>query len=112
MCGWNDFQVRTTGMFRGPHHRRAARDKYRDLRATLARINAGAHHPHKNHGSVFKNYGNHLPLQHLGYYHEYVHQDPLSWGKLPPGPERIVLGAGFELYYTPDHYNTFYNLTP
>ncbi|UFI47588.1 ribonuclease domain-containing protein [Pseudomonas savastanoi] len=39
-----------------------------------------------------------------GYYTEYVHPTP---GIVGPGPQRIVVGKGGEMYYTADHYKTF-----
>jgi filamentous hemagglutinin len=45
-----------------------------------------------------------LPVQPLGYYREYVVPTP---GVNGPGPQRIVIGQGGEMYYTPDHYDTF-----
>ncbi|WP_407082811.1 ribonuclease domain-containing protein [Pseudomonas germanica] len=38
------------------------------------------------------------------YYTEYVHPTP---GIAGPGPQRIVVGKGGEMYYTADHYKTF-----
>jgi hypothetical protein len=49
-------------------------------------------------------------LQGLGYYQEYVHPTP---GMNRVGPQRIVLGNnGQEIYYTPDHYDTFIPINP
>jgi RHS repeat-associated protein len=45
-----------------------------------------------------------LPVRPPGYYQEFVHPTPGVWGV---GPQRIVRGQGGELYYTPDHYQTF-----
>jgi len=78
-----------------------------DLKPTLDRIQNGIKHSHKNDGSVFKNRGNPLPQQGANYYREYVHPTPGAQG---PGPQRIVTGQGGEVYYTPDHYQTFYRL--
>ncbi len=39
-----------------------------------------------------------------GYYREYVRPTP---GVSGPGPQRIVVGRGGEMYYTSDHYQTF-----
>jgi RHS repeat-associated protein len=45
-----------------------------------------------------------LPVKPLGYYQEFVYPTPGASGA---GAQRIVRGAGGELYYTPDHYATF-----
>jgi RHS repeat-associated protein len=75
-----------------------------DLQPTFDRIQAGVRFPHRNDGSVFRNRGNPLPQQPLGYYREYVVPTP---GIRGPGPQRLVVGQGGEMYYTPDHYGTF-----
>lgn len=45
-----------------------------------------------------------LPVKPPGYYQEFVHPTP---GVSRAGSQRIVRGAGGELYYTPDHYDSF-----
>lgn len=75
-----------------------------DLGPTLARIRAGVPFPHKNDGSVFTNKEGLLPKKPFGYYREYVHPTP---GVSGPGPQRVIIGNGGEIYYTPDHYKTF-----
>ncbi|MCC5069413.1 hemagglutinin repeat-containing protein [Xanthomonas campestris] len=75
-----------------------------DLAPTLNRIKSGGSFPHKNDGSTFKNLGGDLPKKPDGYYTEYVHPTP---GVSGPGPQRIVVGKGGEMYYTSDHYKTF-----
>ena len=45
-----------------------------------------------------------LPVKPPGYYQEFVHPTP---GVSGAGSQRIVRGAGGELYYTPNHYDTF-----
>jgi filamentous hemagglutinin len=80
------------------------------LKPTLDRIRAGGATAHKNDGSVFRNLppkGQQRPLlpeKPEGYYTEYVHPTP---GVKGPGPQRIVVGKGGEIYYTPDHYDSF-----
>ena len=71
---------------------------------TLARISRGEIFPHRNDGAVFQNREGLLPEQSSGYYREYVNPTPGSPG---PGAQRIVIGQGGEVYYTPDHYRTF-----
>ncbi len=84
-----------------------------DLRPTLHRIESGDSFPHTRDGSIFQNrpvpgkIQPELPVQPEGYYTEYVHPTP---GVSGPGPQRIVTGAGGEIYYTPDHYSTFIRL--
>ena len=80
------------------------------LRSTLDRINRGERYSHRNDGSVFHNNPLRgtdvrlLPEKPDGYYKEYVHPTP---GLRGPGPQRIVIGRNGEIYYTPDHYQTF-----
>jgi hypothetical protein len=74
------------------------------IEQTLERIKNGIKFPHKNDGSIFQNREGLLPSKPAGYYTEYVHPTP---GVNGPGAQRIVTGAGGEVYYTPDHYQTF-----
>ncbi len=80
------------------------------LSETIKRIDQGGKFPHRNDGSVFKNYppkGQSTPLlpeQPTGYYREYVHPTPGIEG---PGMQRVIYGNGGDIYYTPDHYSTF-----
>jgi filamentous hemagglutinin len=78
-----------------------------DLTPTLVRIERGERHPHRNDGGTFRNLEGRLPRKSTGYYKEYVHPTP---GLDGPGPQRVVLGAEGELYYTHDHYRTFKKL--
>jgi len=77
-----------------------------DLKPTLDRISSGQPFPHRNDGGIFQNRPlpgrttPELPAQSPGYYREYVHPTP---GVNGPGPQRIVVGQGGEMYYTPDH---------
>jgi len=80
-----------------------------DLKPTLDRIKAGGSHTHRNDGSIFQNRNTPLPAQPAGYYREYVHPTP---GINGPGPQRIVVGQGGEIFYTPDHYATFIRVNP
>lgn len=75
-----------------------------DLTPTIARIQAGERLRFANDGSVFQNRERKLPRERAGYYHEYVHPTPGFGG---PGPQRVIMGAGGEVYYTADHYRTF-----
>lgn len=82
-----------------------------DLQPTLNRIQNKVSHPHRNDGSVFQNRppkgGNGkplLPIQPAGHYTEYVMPTP---GVTGPGPQRIITGQNGEVYYTPDHYDSF-----
>lgn len=80
-----------------------------DLQPRLNRIKAGGKLPHRNDGAVFKNREGLLPNKPPGYYREYVHPTP---GISGPGAQRVVAGQGGEVYYTPDHYNTFIPVMP
>lgn len=81
-----------------------------DLQPTLNRIASGGKFPHKNDGSIFKNFAPKgrtdplLPVKPQGYYREFVHPTP---GVNGPGAMRIVTGQGGEMWFTPDHYKSF-----
>lgn len=75
-----------------------------DLAPTLERIEAGERDPHRNDGGVFGNRERLLPARPAGYYHEYVVRTP---GISHAGPQRLVIGAEGEVYYTSDHYVSF-----
>ena len=80
-----------------------------DMQPTVDRINSGGAFPSANDGTIFQNREGLLPTQSSGYYNEYVVPTP---GVSGPGPMRIVTGQGGELYFTPDHYQTFVPLNP
>ncbi|WP_349956779.1 hemagglutinin repeat-containing protein [Rhizobium sp. ZPR3] len=81
-----------------------------DLEPTFNRIANGQSFPHKNDGTVYNNYPDRvtgqsaLPLQPKGYYTEFVVPTQGIGG---PGPQRVVVGQGGDMWYTPDHYKTF-----
>lgn len=80
-----------------------------DLGPSLERIASGGRYPHLRDGSVYKNISGALPRRPYGYYKEYVAPTP---GFKGPGPQRLVIGGGGEIYYTPDHYETFFEIEP
>jgi guanyl-specific ribonuclease Sa len=88
----------------GAQHLAVTPDGTIDLSASVARINAGIHYPHRNDGAVFQNREGRLPERPEGYYHEYVQPTPGQGG---PGAQRIIKGSQGEWYYSPDHYETF-----
>ena len=75
-----------------------------DLAPELARIRAGESDPHRNDGGVFQNREGLLPDRPRGHYREYVVRTP---GISHAGPQRLVIGADGEVYYTHDHYRSF-----
>uniref|UniRef100_UPI000A9A4FF5 ribonuclease domain-containing protein n=1 Tax=Leptospira weilii TaxID=28184 RepID=UPI000A9A4FF5 len=75
-----------------------------DLGPTFDRIAAGQRFPSPNDGTVFKNLEMLLPPKPAGYYREFVVPTPGSSGA---GPQRLVIGANGEAYYTSNHYGTF-----
>ena len=77
------------------------------ISAALALIADGGPFLHKKDGSVFQNREGRLPRNAAGYYHEYTVETPNSPDR---GARRIVTGAGGEIYYTADHYNSFVQL--
>jgi hypothetical protein len=74
------------------------------LGPTLDRIARGEHDPHPRDGTIHKNHEGRLPMRQVGHYTEYVHRTP---GMTSVGPERVIIGADGEVFYTPDHYKTF-----
>ncbi len=75
-----------------------------DLSPTLRRIAEGRRDPHENDGAVFRNREGRLPRREPDYYREIVIRTP---GIRHAGPQRLILGRGGDIYYTPDHYQTF-----
>lgn len=75
---------------------------------TLAAIRAGGPFDFpRNDGVVYHNLNRVLPRQRDGYYREYTVRTP---GASNRGARRLVTGAGGELYYTSDHYQTFWRV--
>ena len=75
-----------------------------DLQPTLDRIARGEKNTHRNDGWTFGNRERRLPQKPSGYYTEYVHP---TKGLNGPGPQRVIFGKGGDIWYTPDHYETF-----
>lgn len=91
----------------------------------LRDINSGVHLPYSQDGATFSNKEGRLPKQPLGFYKEYT----LLTGNAPHtvniggttyqvapdlsarGSERVIIGGGQRIYYTPDHYANFIELT-
>lgn len=71
---------------------------------TVLRIAAGGPYPYPQDGTVFENREHLLPEREAGYYHEFTVPTPGTSGR---GPRRVVAGAEGEMYWTPDHYDSF-----
>jgi ribonuclease T1 len=104
----------------------AVQDKVRDklIMKLISDIYNGVQLPYAQDGVTFKNKEGLLPQQPLGFYREYT----LITGDAPHtvviggvtyqvspdlgarGSERVVIGGGKRIYYTPDHYRTFIEL--
>ena len=83
------------------------------------------HLPYSQDGATFTNKEGRLPKQALGFYKEYtlltgsaphtVVIDGQTYQVAPDlsarGSERVIIGGGATLYYTPDHYAHFIQLT-
>ena len=74
----------------------------------VAQIEAGGpfDHPGKD-GARFGNFEGRLPAAPRGHYREYTVPTP---GLSHRGARRIVTGGGSDLYWTPDHYETFFRI--
>ncbi len=75
-----------------------------DLQPTLDRIARGEKNSHRNDGATFGNRERRLPQKPNSYYTEYVHP---TKGINGPGPQRVIVGKQGDVWYTPDHYETF-----
>jgi len=75
-----------------------------DLTPTLDRIARNEKNSHRNDGSTFGNREGRLPKKPFGYYTEYVHP---TKGIDGPGPQRVVVGKDGDVWYTPNHYESF-----
>lgn len=88
----------------------------------VARVYNGQPLPFPKDGVVFANRESRLPAQQAGYYREYTVLPPAGspsditvggrpFRISPPqgrrGAERLIIGGGEFLYYSPDHYTTF-----
>jgi ribonuclease T1 len=74
---------------------------------TIALIDQGGPFPYAQDGDTFRNDEGLLPDQPLGYYQEYTVETP---GSDDRGARRIVAGSAGELYWTDDHYNSFFRI--
>jgi ribonuclease T1 len=87
--------------------RRAALPKQAQL--TLDLIMAGGPFPYAQDGTTYRNLERLLPIRAGGYYREYTVATP---GQADRGARRLVTGRGGELYWTADHYASFWRIVP
>lgn len=79
-----------------------------EAKQTLRLIEKGGPFPYpEKDGSIFSNRERLLPNKPRGYYQEYTIPTP---GRRDRGARRFVTGRQGEIYYTPDHYRTFYRV--
>ena len=78
-----------------------------EARATVGLIRTGGPFPWPRDGAEFRNREHRLPPRARGYYHEYTVPTP---GRADRGARRIVAGRNGELYYTDDHYRSFWRI--
>jgi ribonuclease T1 len=71
---------------------------------TIELIEADGPFPFRQDGAVFENREGLLPERPSGHYREYTVPRPGNNGR---GALRIVAGADGELYWSPDHYESF-----
>lgn len=94
--------------------------------ALIQKIHDNTPLPYSHDGITYSNKEGHLPAQPAGFYKEYTLIPPANsaWTitiggqtyQVSPntggrGAERIIIGNGELVYYTPDHYRTFIQLT-
>jgi guanyl-specific ribonuclease Sa len=80
-----------------------------EVRDTWQLIVKGGPFPHRQDGQTFQNREGLLPHEKSGYYREYTVDTP---GSDDRGAQRLIHGAGKELYYTADHYKSFVVVDP
>jgi guanyl-specific ribonuclease Sa len=79
-----------------------------DVNPTIDRIRSGRKLNHNNDGSFFSNFQRRLPVStDSQYYREFVHQ---MFNFPFPGPQRVVIGKRGEVFYTGDHYSSFWRV--
>jgi len=79
-----------------------------DVNPTVDRIRLGRKLNHNNDGTFFSNSQRKLPVStDVQYYREFVHQ---MNGFPFPGSQRVVIGKRGEVFYTGDHYSTFFRV--
>ena len=71
---------------------------------TLDLVDQGGPFPYDRDGTTFQNRERLLPAKPSGYWKEYTVPTP---GASDRGARRLVVGAGGEVYYTADHYQSF-----
>lgn len=74
---------------------------------TLELIDTDGPFPYDQDDGVFQNREGILPSRYDGYYREYSVETP---GSDDRGARRIVTGADGEIYYTEDHYESFWRV--
>lgn len=103
--------------------------RVRAINDLLARIAVCTPLPYTNDGIVHSDIHATLPTKPAGFYREYtliipgrkpgdgpeavkIGDQTFMTGEVlsPRGPERLMIGDGTEIYYTPDHYKTFVRL--
>lgn len=75
-----------------------------EVAATIDLIEAGGPYAFDQDGAIFENREGLLPKRERGHYREYTVPTP---GADDRGARRIVVGANGEMYWTPDHYDSF-----
>ena len=78
-----------------------------EARSTAALIRQGGPFPYDRDGVVFSNREKLLPARERGWYREYTVKTP---GERTRGARRIVAGRDGTLYYTDDHYRSFWRI--
>jgi len=73
----------------------------------LHRISQGIPSIYPKDGSIFQNREKKLPTQPSGYYREFTVTTPAIDNR---GARRLIMGSSGEIYYTDDHYASFWQV--
>ena len=76
----------------------------REIDGVIDNIDKDGPFPYKKDGEIFHNRERLLPQKPRGYYRAYTVPTP---GVTNRGRRRLVVGRGREVYYTPNHYQSF-----
>jgi ribonuclease T1 len=86
-----------------------SRTEAAEIEETFDDVEDGRPYEYDQDGDVFRNDEMLLPDHPRGYYREFTVETP---GENDRGERRLVIGGGWEAFYTEDHYESFVPIEP